>query len=64
MTLDIEEYRILKFILDVLATQEKDFRRRNQLVQDSMIRTDKEKVRYAKDYQKYLDAIEYIKKLL
>lgn len=64
MTLDREEYGTLKFILDVLVTQEKDFRRRNQLVQDSMIRSDKDKERYQKKYEMYLRAIEYVKTLL
>ncbi len=54
----------LKFILDVLITKEKDYRKRNQLVQDSLWRLTTEKDRYQKEHQKYLGAITYLRYLL
>jgi hypothetical protein len=56
--------KILKFILGVLTEQEKVYRKKNQLVQDSLWRLTKDKERYNKEHQKYLDAIEFIQSLL
>jgi len=60
----MNEKQTLKFILLVLTEQEKSFRRKNQLVQDSMWRPTKDKERYAKKYQQYLDAVGYVSNLL
>jgi hypothetical protein len=56
--------KILKFILEVLIEQEKVYRKKNQLVQDSLWRLVKDKDRYEKEHQKYLDALELIQSLL
>lgn len=56
--------KTLKFILDVLVKQEKVFRSRNQLVQDSLWRLTKDKEHYDKEHKKYLDAIEEVTNLL
>jgi hypothetical protein len=56
--------KILKFILDVLVEQEQVYRKKNQLVQDSLWRLVKDKDRYEKEHQKYLDALELIQSLL
>ncbi len=61
MTLDIEEYRIIKTLTEVMEKAIKEQRHETQLAIDSLYRDDKYKAKKIQKLTRYVEALAWLK---